>query len=56
LLDFPDSPFFATSTTFAPATGLSTRTVTTTPDNFTQTNDSFLDGRTATVSGFHSGI
>ncbi len=40
-----------TSTTYQPAAGLSTRTVTTTPDNFTQTTDSFLDGRTAATYG-----
>jgi YD repeat-containing protein len=41
----------STVTTYQPAAGLSTRTVTTTPDNFTQTTDSFLDGRTAATYG-----
>ena len=41
----------STLTTYQPAAGLSSRTVTTTPDNFTQTADSFLDGRTAATSG-----
>ena len=40
-----------TETTFQPAPGLSTRTVTTTADNFSQTEDSFLDGRTAKTYG-----
>ncbi|MES2982818.1 MAG: RHS repeat-associated core domain-containing protein [Verrucomicrobiota bacterium] len=40
-----------TSTTYQPATGLSSRSVTTTADNFSQTTDSFLDGRTASTYG-----
>jgi RHS repeat-associated protein len=40
-----------TAITYQPATGLSTRTVTTTPDLFSQTTDSLLDGRTAATSG-----
>jgi len=40
-----------TLTEYAPAPGLSRRTLTTTPDTFTQTTDYFLDGRTATTSG-----
>ncbi len=39
------------TTTYKPAAGLSTRTVTTTPDNYSQTTDSFLDGRTAATYG-----
>jgi RHS repeat-associated protein len=38
-------------TTFQPATGISSRTVTTTADNFSQTTDIFLDGRTAKTYG-----
>ncbi|WP_129589686.1 RHS repeat domain-containing protein [Rubritalea profundi] len=41
----------STATTYQPSAGLSRRTVTTTADGFTQTTDSFLDGRTATTSG-----
>lgn len=41
----------STTTTYKPAAGLSTRTVTTVPGNHTQTTDSFLDGRTAKTSG-----
>jgi RHS repeat-associated protein len=40
-----------TTTTYKPAAGLSARTVTTTADNFSQTSDSFLDGKSATTSG-----
>jgi RHS repeat-associated protein len=40
-----------TTTTYQPATGLSSRAVTLTPDSFTQTTDSYLDGRTAATYG-----
>jgi RHS repeat-associated protein len=41
----------STVTTFQPAAGLSRRTVTTSADNFAQTTDFLLDGRTAKTSG-----
>jgi len=40
-----------TTTTYQPAAGLSSRTVAKTPDDFTQTSDSFLDGKFATTYG-----
>jgi RHS repeat-associated protein len=40
-----------TTISYLPAAGLSTRTVTTTPDNQSQTTDSFLDGRITSTSG-----
>lgn len=48
-----DGDLVSTTTNIAyqPAAGLSRRVVTTTPDGFTQTEDSFLDGRTATTAG-----
>ena len=39
------------TTTFKPASGISTRTVTETPDGFEQATDSFLDGRTYKTTG-----
>jgi RHS repeat-associated protein len=39
------------TTTFKPASGISTRTVTETPDGFEQATDSFLDGRTHKTTG-----
>jgi len=41
----------STATTYQPASGLSSRTVTTAADGFTQTTDSFLDGRTSKTYG-----
>ncbi len=40
-----------TATTYKPAAGLSTRTITTTVDNFSQTTDSYLDGSTFQTYG-----
>ena len=57
---FSPNPFFliagaivptTTTTTYQPAAGLSSRTVTTVPGGFTQTTDTFLDGRTASTYG-----
>jgi RHS repeat-associated protein len=41
----------STATTYKPAAGLSTRSITTVPGGHSQTTDSFLDGRTAKTSG-----
>jgi RHS repeat-associated protein len=41
----------STATTYQPDAGLSTRTVTTTVDGFTQTTDSYLDGKTHKTTG-----
>jgi RHS repeat-associated protein len=41
----------STLTTYQPAAGLSTRTVTTTVDGFTQTTDTYLDGKTHKTTG-----
>jgi RHS repeat-associated protein len=40
-----------TTTTYQPGAGLSSRTVAKTPDDFTQTSDSFLDRKSATTYG-----
>ena len=41
----------STVTTYQPAAGLATRTVTTVPGGYTQTTDTYLDGRTASTTG-----
>jgi hypothetical protein len=41
----------STATTYQPAAGLSTRSITTTVDSYTQTTDSYLDGSTYKTTG-----